>query len=53
MQAVDGRTGVAALQNGRAELLILDAFVGAGSRRGHHMEFFRDVRRVLADTGSS
>jgi hypothetical protein len=52
VRAVDGRTGVAALRNGHAELLILDAFVGARvPAEVTTVEFFRDVRRVLADTG--
>jgi hypothetical protein len=52
VRAVDGRTGVAALRNGHADLLILDAFVGARvPAEVTTVEFFRDVRRVLADTG--
>jgi spermidine synthase len=40
------------LPNGHAELLILDAFVGARvPAEVTTVEFFRDVRRVLADTG--
>jgi spermidine synthase len=52
VRPVDGCTGVAALPNGHAELLILDAFVGARvPAEVTTVEFFRDVRRVLADTG--
>jgi hypothetical protein len=52
VRAVDGRTGVAALRNSHADLLILDAFVGARvPAEVTTVEFFRDVRRVLADTG--
>jgi hypothetical protein len=52
VRPVDGCTGVAALPNSHAELLILDAFVGARvPAEVTTVEFFRDVRRVLADTG--
>ena len=52
VRSVDGCTGVAALPNGHADLLILDAFVGARvPAEVTTVEFFCDVRRVLADTG--
>jgi spermidine synthase len=52
VRAIDGRAGVAALRDGHADLLILDAFVGARvPAEVTTVEFFCDVRRVLADTG--
>jgi spermidine synthase len=52
VQAIDGRAGVAALRDGHADLLILDAFVGARvPAQVTTVEFFCDVRRVLADPG--
>src|SRR5215218_5957393 len=54
VRSVDGCTGVAALPNGHAQLLILDAFVGARvPAEVTTVEFFRDVRRVLAGVASS
>ena len=52
VRAIDGTAGVAALRDGQANLLILDAFVGARvPAEVTTAEFFCDVRRVLSDTG--
>ena len=54
VRAIDGTAGVAALRDGQANLLILDAFVGARvPAEVTTAEFFRDVRRVLAGVASS
>ena len=52
MRAVDGRTGVAALRDGFAQLVVVDAFVGARvpAELGT-AEFLADVRRVLGPDG--
>ncbi len=52
VRAIDGCAGVAALQDSYADVVILDAFVGARvPAEVTTAEFFGDVRRVLADTG--
>jgi hypothetical protein len=52
VRAIDGRAGVAELHDGHADMVILDAFVGARvPAEVTTAEFFGDVRRVLADTG--
>ena len=52
VRAVDGRSGVAELRDGFAELMIIDAFVGprVPAELGT-AEFFASARRVLAEPG--
>jgi spermidine synthase len=53
VRAQDGRSGITALRDGYADVVVLDAF--AGSRVPAELTtapFFADVRRVLADTGT-
>jgi spermidine synthase len=53
VRAQDGRSGVAALRDGYADVLVLDAF--AGSRVPPELTtdtFLADVHRVVADTGT-
>ena len=52
MRAVDGRSGIAELRDGYAELMIIDAFVGprVPAELGT-AEFFASARRVLAEPG--
>jgi hypothetical protein len=53
VRAIDGRTGIAALQNGHADLVIIDAFVGTRvPAELTTAEYFADVRRVLVSTGT-
>ena len=53
VRAVDGRTGIQELPDGRAELVIVDAFVGAQVPADlTTMEFFTDVGRTLAPAGA-
>ena len=52
VRAIDGRAGVAALHDDHADLVILDAFVGARvPAELTTAEFLDDVRRVLAEAG--
>ena len=53
VRAVDGRAGVAALREGYADLVILDAFVGARvPAELTTLEFHADLRRVVGATGT-
>ena len=53
VRGVDGRSGVAALRDGFADLVILDAFVGPRTPAElTSLEFWSDVRRVLAGNGT-
>jgi hypothetical protein len=52
VRATDGRTGLAAMRDGRADIVILDAFVGARvPAELTTADFLGDVRRVLCDAG--
>jgi spermidine synthase len=52
VRPVDGRTGVAALRDGYAELVVLDAFADARVPGGLvTSEFYADVARVLGPSG--
>ena len=52
VRAVDGRSGIAELRAGYAQLIIIDAFVGprVPAELGT-AEFFASARRVLAEPG--
>ena len=53
IRAVDGRSGVAALRDGHADLAILDAFVGPRTPAElTTAEFFADLRRSLSAVGT-
>ena len=52
IRPVDGRSGVAALRDGFADLAVLDAFVGLRTPAElTTIEFFTDLRRSLSATG--
>lgn len=52
VRPVDGRSGVAALRDDSADLLVLDAFAGAETPRDLlTVEWWREVARVLAPDG--
>ena len=53
MRAIDGRSGVAELRDGFAELMIIDAFVGprVPAELGT-AEFFASARRALTEPGT-
>jgi hypothetical protein len=52
VRPVDGRTGLAAIADARADVLIVDAFVGARvPAELTTAEFLADASRVLGDTG--
>ena len=52
VRAIDGRAGLAGLRNGQADVVILDAFVGARvPAELTTAEFLGDARRVLAEAG--
>lgn len=52
VRPVDGRTGLAQMRDGHADLVIVDAFVGAQVPADlTTIEFLRDVQRVLVPTG--
>ncbi len=52
VRGVDGRSGIAALRDGYADVVILDAFVGPRTPAElTSLEFWTDVRRVLAASG--
>lgn len=53
VRPVDGRSGVAAMREDFADVIIVDAFVGARvPAELTTVEFWRDVRRVLVGTGT-
>jgi hypothetical protein len=53
VRATDGRTGIAALRDGQADLVIVDAFVGTQvPAELTTVEYFADLRRVLAPGGT-
>ena len=53
VRGVDGRSGVAALRDGFAEVVIVDAFVGPRTPAElTSLEFWTDVRRVLEEPGT-
>ena len=53
VRGVDGRSGVAALRDGYADVVVLDAFVGPRTPAAlTSLEFWTDVRRVLAVGGT-
>jgi spermidine synthase len=53
VRGVDGRTGIEALPDARAELIIVDAFVGAQvPAELTTIEFLTDVRRALVPSGT-
>lgn len=53
VRAVDGRTGVAAMRDEFADLVVVDAFVGARvPAELTTAEFLRDVRRVVGARGT-
>lgn len=53
IRPVDGRSGVAALRDGFADLAVLDAFVGLRTPAElTTIEFFTDLRRSLSATGT-
>lgn len=53
VRAVDGRTGISALGADKADVIVLDAFVGAQvPPELTTVEFLADVRRVLTPTGT-
>jgi hypothetical protein len=52
VRGIDGRRGIAALRDGYADLVIIDAFVGARvPAELTTAEFLADVRRALSDHG--
>jgi len=52
VRGTDGRRGIAGMRNGYADLLIIDAFVGARVPADlTTAEFLSDARRVLSDHG--
>ncbi len=54
VRAADGRTGVAGLRESNADLVIIDAFVGATvPAELTTLEYFGDIRRALAPTGAA
>ncbi|HEU5484809.1 MAG TPA: fused MFS/spermidine synthase [Microlunatus sp.] len=53
VRASDGRSGIAALRDGFADLVVIDAFVGARvPAELTTVEFLSDVRRVVGATGA-
>jgi hypothetical protein len=53
VRATDGRTGIAELRDETADVVIVDAFVGSQvPAELTTAEFFADLRRVLASTGT-
>ena len=53
VRGVDGRSGVAALRDGYADVVIVDAFVGPRTpAEVTSLEFWTDVRRVLRPSGA-
>jgi spermidine synthase len=53
VRGVDGRSGVAALRDGYAEVIIVDAFVGPRTPAElTSLEFWTDIRRVLVESGT-
>jgi spermidine synthase len=53
VRAVDGRSGITALREGQADLVIIDAFVGTRvPAELTTAEYFADVCRVLSPTGT-
>ena len=53
IRSVDGRSGVAALRDGYADVAVLDAFVGLRTPAElTTVEFFTDLRRSLSATGT-
>jgi spermidine synthase len=53
VRGVDGRSGVAALRDGYADVVILDAFVGPRTPAElTSLEFWTEVRRVLQPSGT-
>lgn len=53
VRGVDGRSGVAALRDGYADVVILDAFVGPRTPAElTSLEFWTDVGRALTDRGT-
>jgi spermidine synthase len=53
VRGVDGRSGVAALRDGYADVVIVDAFVGPRTPAElTSLEFWTDVRRVLRPSGT-
>jgi spermidine synthase len=53
VRGVDGRSGVAALRDGYAEVVIVDAFVGPRTPAElTSLEFWTDVHRVLQPSGA-
>ena len=53
VRGVDGRSGVAALRDGYADVVIVDAFVGPRTPAElTSLEFWSDVRRVLGPSGA-
>jgi spermidine synthase len=53
VRGVDGRSGIAALRDGYAEVVIVDAFVGPRTPAElTSLEFWSDVRRVLTGSGT-
>lgn len=53
VRPVDGRTGISALADGKVDVVVLDAFVGAQvPAELTTVEFLTDVRRVLTSTGT-
>jgi hypothetical protein len=52
VRGIDGRRGIAALRDGYADLVIIDAFVGARVPADlATLDFFADARRALSDHG--
>jgi spermidine synthase len=53
VRGVDGRSGIATLRDGYADVVILDAFVGPRTPAElTSLEFWTDIRRVLAASGT-
>jgi spermidine synthase len=53
VRGVDGRSGIAALRDGYAEVVIVDAFVGPRTPADlTSLEFWTEVRRVLTPSGT-
>jgi spermidine synthase len=53
VRGVDGRSGMAALRDGYADVVIMDAFVGPRTPAElTSLEFWTDVRRVLGPSGT-
>lgn len=52
VRAIDGLNGLAAVRDGYADLVLVDAFIGAQvPAELTTLDFFADVRRVLTDAG--